>query len=84
MFKNKILFQLIAARMCKYKNYDSWFNRNIDNILRSRVAFRRAYAMQVIQTFFRNIQMFIIRVYMIRLGKAAVSNQTDVVYLTKI
>ena len=37
--------------------------------------------MQVIQTFFRNIQMFIIRVYMIRLGKAAVSNQTVMVYL---
>ena len=28
--------------------------------------------------------MFIIRVYMIRLGKAAVSNQTAVVYLYEI
>ena len=35
--------------------------------------------MQVIQTFFRNIQMFITRVYMIRLGKAAVSKQMAVV-----
>ena len=76
-----MLFKLIPARICKCKNYDSWFNRNIDNILRSRVAFRRAYAMQVIQTFFRNIQMFITRVYMIRLGKAAVSKQMAVVYL---